>query len=186
MIIYNCNFPPVEDLKNPTKVNKKLLDAAKALEIAGAELIAIPSNNPHIFYDEISAAVNIPVIDLRKEVLKVIQKSQAKKVGILTTEVSFLNKLYQKFLDDANIENVCYGDDSKKIQEAAINYMNGNLTAEDRKNVDNAIHRLKKGNVDKIILACTELPLILNNNFDKNFFIDTLDALVDATMREIS
>lgn len=186
IIIYNCNFIPMLSMENYNQVNPKLVKAAQTLEKAGAKVIAIPSNFPHVFYDQIQSSVKIPVINLTKEIAKVLKKEGVKRVGIMETNLAHKSYLYEQVFDDAGIDWVCNDENCQKVQDASIHYMSGTLSKKDAQNVFGISDKLKKEGVDRILLACTEMPLILRDKLKKDFHVDPLDILVLASIREIT
>ena len=66
------------------------------LASVGAELIAIPCNTAHYFFDELSAVSPVPVLNIVRETVALAKKSGAKKLGILATTGTIAAHAYQE------------------------------------------------------------------------------------------
>ena len=180
MIIYNCNFIPFDTSDETTKrANPELLSVTKRLEEAGADFIVIPSNTPHLFYDEIASSVSIPVLNIVEETAKAVNLKGIKKVGIIPAHPE-VGKLYREFLAKYDIEAI-HPDHYSQITPMIEDFMAG-------RNIDSA-KKFFTGLMDDLeskgettILACTELPLILGNNLEKYQFVDSTQVLAEATV----
>jgi len=139
----------------------KMIEAAKRLETAGVDFIAMPCNTAHFFYKEIEKAINIPIMHMMKETEKYTRKY--KKLQLFATHGTYTSNLY---------ESVNYPDDMTRNDISTLIY--------DYKKRNEINHLLKLDilkrlkNVDGIILGCTELPLIFNQE-------DTGIDLIDPT-----
>ena len=55
------------------KVLKSLLIGCRSLEKSGCKFIVIPCNTAHYWYDDLQKKINIPIINMPKEVFKLIK-----------------------------------------------------------------------------------------------------------------
>jgi len=83
-----------------------LIDTARRLESAGAELISIPCNTAHVFWKEIQACVRIPVLNIICETAKEIRRSLdlGSRVAIFSTAGTLRTGLYQSALSEVGLE----------------------------------------------------------------------------------
>jgi len=139
----------------------KMIEAAKRLESAGVDFIAMPCNTAHFFYKEIEKVINIPIMHMMKETEQYTKKY--KNLQLFATQGTYRSNLY---------ESVNYPDEMtrKDISTLIYDYKKRNEVNHLLKS--NILKRLK--NVDGIILGCTELPLIFNQG-------DTIIDLIDPT-----
>ena len=145
------------------KVLKSLLKGCKLLEKNKCKFIVIPCNTAHYWFDDLRNKINIPIINMPKEVFKFTKKKCKKnsKVGLLATEGTLKTGVYKKFFkkDYELIEP------SEKIQKLSVNkairlVKMGNVKAA-AKAIKPAIDSLIKMRCKKIILGCTELPIAI-------------------------
>ena len=145
------------------KVLKSLLKGCKLLENNKCKFIVIPCNTAHYWFDDLQKKINIPIINMPKEVFKFTKKKCKKnsKVGLLATEGTLKTGVYKKFFkkDFQLIEP------SQKIQKSSVNKAIKLVKMGNVKNaakiIKPAIDSLIKMKCKKIILGCTELPIAI-------------------------
>ena len=145
------------------KVLKSLLKGCKLLEKNKCKFIVIPCNTAHYWFDDLQNKINIPIINMPKEVFKFTKKKckKSSKVGLLATEGTLKTGVYKKFFE----KDYQLIEPSQKIQKMSVNkaiklVKMGNVKAA-AKAIKPAIDSLIKMNCKKIILGCTELPIAI-------------------------
>jgi aspartate racemase len=145
------------------KVLKSLLRGCKLLEKNKCKFIVIPCNTAHYWFDDLQNKINIPIINMPKEVFKFTKKKCRKnsKVGLLATEGTLKTGVYKKFFE----KDYQLIEPSQKIQKISVNkaiklVKMGNVKAA-AKAIKPAIDLLIKMKCKKIILGCTELPIAI-------------------------
>ncbi|GIR05890.1 MAG: aspartate racemase [Candidatus Pelagibacterales bacterium] len=145
------------------KVLKSLLKGCKLLEKNKCKFIVIPCNTAHYWFDDLQNKINIPIINMPKEVFKFTKKKCKKnsKVGLLATEGTLKTGVYKKFFE----KDYQLIEPSQKIQKLSVNkaiklVKMGNVKAA-AKAIKPAIDSLIKMKCKKIILGCTELPIAI-------------------------
>ncbi len=145
------------------RVLKSLLKGCKLLEKNKCKFIVIPCNTAHYWYDDLRKKINIPIINMPKEVFKFTKKNCKKnsKVGLLATEGTLKTGVYKKFFD----KDYQLIEPSQQIQKLSVNkaiklVKMGNVKAA-AKAIKPAIDSLIKMKCKKIILGCTELPIAI-------------------------
>ena len=148
------------------------------LERIGIDVVAIPCNTSHYFYDEFKNFTNLKIINMIEETILEIKRRGIKKVAVFGTLGTLNSKVYNKYAKENGIE----------VKE---------LSLEDKKTVMDIIYKIKETNNleskdfveilnrycnDKTIgiIACTELSLL---DIPKNLnTIDALDVLVNKSI----
>ena len=145
------------------KVLKSLLKGCKLLEKNKCKFIVIPCNTAHYWFDDLQNKINIPIINMPKEVFKFTKKKckRKSKVGLLATEGTLKTGVYKKFFE----KDYQLIEPSQKIQKLSVNkaiklVKMGNVKAA-AKAIKPAIDSLIKMKCKKIILGCTELPIAI-------------------------
>ena len=145
------------------KVLKSLLKGCKLLEKNKCKFIVIPCNTAHYWFNDLQNKINIPIINMPKEVFKFTKKKCTKnsKVGLLATEGTLKTGVYKKFFE----KDFQLIEPSQKIQKLSVNkaiklVKMGNVKAA-AKAIKPAIDSLIKMRCKKIILGCTELPIAI-------------------------
>ena len=172
------------------KVLKSLLNGCKLLEKNKCKFIVIPCNTAHFWFDDLQKKINIPIINMPKEVFKFTKKNCKKnsKIGLLATEGTLNTGVYHKFFN----KNYQLIQPSQALQKKSVNkaiklVKMGNVKAAD-KAIKPAIRALIKMNCKKIILGCTELPIAIfafksfKNIKSSKIFLDPNLILANSTM----
>ena len=145
------------------KVLKSLLIGCRSLEKSGCKFIVIPCNTAHYWYDDLQKKINIPIINMPKEVFKHTQRKCTKnsKIGLLATEGTLKTKIYDR-LFEKNFKLIKPTDALQKNSvNKTIKYVKmGNVKLAE-KSIRKSINYLLKMKCKKIILGCTELPIAI-------------------------
>jgi len=162
-----------------------LIDEAKRLEKTGANFIVMPCNSLHIFIKEIRNAVKIPVLSIVEETVKFLKKNNLNNVGIVSTSATIKNKLYEKALEASRIGYKTPDDfQQAKLGKFILNLVTGQQKNSDREELIQIISDFEKKNVDCVVLACTDLQLLIPKHPTLKIF-DTMKIFADASVEEI-
>ena len=145
------------------KVLKSLLIGCRSLEKSGCKFIVIPCNTAHYWYDDLQKKINIPIINMPREVFKHTQKKCAKnsKIGLLATEGTLKTKIYDR-LFEKNFKLIKPTDVLQKNSvNKTIKYVKMGHVKLAEKSIRKSINYLLKMKCKKIILGCTELPIAI-------------------------
>lgn len=155
-----------------------LIKDSKRLEACGSDFIVITCNTAHYFYKEISESVNIPVVNIIEETVKHAKENGHKKLGILATTGNIKTKLYQNMCEKYEIDYLTLDEDRQSdVMSIIYNDIKSGKPA-DMNKFNAIIDYLKSNDCDGVILGCTELSILKNdNNLDGDFYIDSLEVL---------
>ncbi len=138
----------------------QMLADAKRLSEYGADLIAIPCNTAHCFYDALSRELNIPIINIIGETADHLSSLNVKKVGVLATEGTVFSDAYGIECSRRGIECL-YPDRNGQRIISDIIYNDIKSGADfDKDGFDRVCESLFEQGCDRIVLGCTELSLI--------------------------
>ena len=145
------------------KVFKSLLEGCKSLEKSGCKFIVIPCNTAHYWYADLKKKIDIPIINMPKEVFlhtKRICKKNS-KIGLLATEGTLKTKIYEKlFKHEYKLITPLTHLQVKSVNKTIKHVKMGNIKLAE-KTIKPAINYLIKKKCKKIILGCTELPIAI-------------------------
>lgn len=162
-----------------------LTQEAKRLEKAGADFIVMPCNSLHIFIEDIRKSVSIPVLSIIEETVKFLQKNNFHKVGIVSTSATIKNKLYENAFEQNSISYETPNDfQQAKMGKFILNLVTGQQNNKDREELIAIINDFENKNVDCVVLACTDLQLLIPKHPTLKIF-DTMKILADVTVKEI-
>lgn len=157
-------------------------EALKLISV-GVDVIAIPCNTAHYFYNSLSMACSIPILNIIDLTVGYAKSLNIKNLGIMATKGTISSKSYQNVCQKHGINCVCCDNEFQiKVNEIIYNSIKkGKLpNILDFESVCNNF--MSKG-CEKIILGCTELSLI-NKKYSLlgSIFIDALDVLAACTV----
>ena len=165
--------------ENPLPV---MAEDAKKLEAYGADVIAIPCNTAHYFYNEIRSAVSVPVLNIIEETAEVASSCGAKTVGILATDGTVRTDTYQKVCSRHGIRCVVPDDVHQKMLMDIIYGEIKQGSAPDMDRFGRVSDFLRNAGCERLILGCTELSLIKRDFGLGDDYLDSLEALAYRTI----
>jgi len=185
VITNNTSIPDrtafILDRSKPDPVPVMISDANK-LKSIGAEVLAVPCNTAHSFYQEIQRGAGIQVLHMIDETAKKAATVGAKKVGILATTGTLTASVYQLACKKEGVQPVIPDEETQKLVMSVI-YEN----VKAGKPVDvlkwgKIIHKLDELGCDRIILGCTELSIVKKELNLDNKYIDSLMVLAESAI----
>lgn len=167
--------------KNPVHV---MMSEVNKLIGAGADVIAIPCNTAHYFYDTISAAASVPVINIIKQTALFCKRSGMTRIGLLSTEGTVRSKSYEDICALAGIECIVPDEkDRNVISDMIYNDIKAGRTP-DMDRFLSIVDSLERGGCESVILGCTELSLLKKMGaLDNTMCIDSLEVLAYSAIR---
>ena len=167
------------------KIPPFLIEEAKRLEKTGADFIVMPCNSLHVFIEEIRNAVKIPVLSIVEETAEFLKKNNFSRVGIVSTSATIENKLYENAFEKSGIKYSAPDDfQQAKMGKIILNLVTGQQNNRDREELVRIINEFEKKDVDCVVLACTDLQLLIPKHSTLKIF-DTMKIFVDSTVEEI-
>ena len=149
--------------KKYQSVLKSLLKGCQLLKKSKCKFIVIPCNTAHYWYDDLIRKINLPIINMPKEVFNHTIKKCKKNspVGLLATEGTLKTGIYNRFFDK-NYQLIFPNFNLQKNSvNKAIKFVKMGNVKKANKIIKPAVNYLIKKNCKKIILGCTELPIAI-------------------------
>lgn len=163
---------------------KYMIEAALKLEVMGADVIIMPCNTAHYFYDEIEKYVHVPIINMIEEVAKKIKKMSLKiqKVGLLATEGTCKMGIYDNILNKYGIEVIKPNNADQNIVSDLIYGIKAGRKRYNLENIQSVLSYFELQNIDTVILGCTELPVAFQLLNIKCNYIDPTKILAQSAI----
>ena len=166
-IIYSVNFNDFQksNAAHDWESSYQLLaNAAISLKHAGADAIVLCANTAHIVADRIEEKVQLPLIHVVTATAKAIHQKQISKVGLLGTAYTMKLNFYKDKLQSYVITCLI------PAREEDLDFIQENLKEELSKGIIkpaskarylDIIQKLINNGAEGIILGCTEIPLLI-------------------------
>ncbi len=166
VILYSFDFAEIEELQHRgewEKLTQVIIDAARRLENAGAEVLLICTNTMHKMFDQVQENVKIPMIHIADATAEEIKKKGLKKVGLLGTKFTMEGDFYRKRFEKHGIETIIPSEDEREVIHRIIydELVVGIIRDESRKKYLEIIENLKQLGAEGMVLGCTEIPLLI-------------------------
>lgn len=166
IVMSSVNYEPVARLahdSNWKEITNILASEAKKLEKAGADFFLICANTLHKVADEVSKFVNIPLLHIADATADEIKKAGLKKVGLIGTCFTMEDETFINRLSQHGVETIVPQKEDRKLIHQIIfdELTKGKFTDESRNKYKNVIDKLTEEGAEGVILGCTEIPLLI-------------------------
>ncbi len=138
----------------------ELVKSALRLENMGAQLLIMPCNTAHYFYDQIGSFLDVPMLHMPGETARVLKEKGLSCAGVLATDGTKAVGIYDEALKKQWI-NAVYPSEENQKQVMRIIYERvkaGNLDLSGIP-VQEILQDLWDQGAQAVILGCTELPI---------------------------
>jgi aspartate racemase len=191
-IINNINlkkgldFMEANDL---TGMANYLVDEIGKLALAGATFGLISANTPHIVFDDVRSKSPIPLISIVEATCAVAKARNLMRLALFGTRYTMQATFYPKVFSREGID--LFVPDPEAQAYIHDKYLNelilGKFLPETRAGLLAIIDRMKaRRDINGVILAGTELPLILSNSEHNGTpFLDTTKIHCEAAVTEM-
>ncbi len=141
-----------------------LIDSARRLEAAGAEGLIIGANSMHRLYDEVAAAVGIPILHIAEYVGLAMKRAGVSSAALLGTRNVMTESFYRKRLVAHGIDLLPPNLEYVAMLDRIIyqELMVGKVTREAERTLKTIITNKAQEGASAIVLACTELDLVVD------------------------
>ena len=177
------------DANNLTGMADYLLEAIGKLGRAGADFSLISANTPHIVFDEVASGSPIPLISIVEATCATAKARKLQRLALFGTRYTMQANFYPKVFSREQMELlVPEREDQDYLHEKYFSELvPGKFLPETRAGLLTIVDRMKaKSDIDGVILAGTELPLILRDP-DHNgvTFLNTTKIHCEAAVAEM-
>lgn len=180
IILYSVEFDEIEKCQasgNWAKSGEILADAARKLEMAGADFLLICTNTMHKVVPQIQKQIHIPVIHIVDAVADALEAEKISTVALLGTRYTMTQDFYKQKLIDRGID-VLIPDagDVELVNEVIFRELCvGLIREESRREYSRIIASLQQKGAQAVILGCTEIGLLVKQE-------DSVLPIFDTTL----
>jgi len=156
------------------RIAELMLISAEKLARIGVDFLICPDNTIHRVFDEVVEKSPLPWLHIAEEVAKVAKERGYRKVLITGTKYLMESEVYPEKLEKYGIEWVIpEKEDRERINRIIFEeLLYGKVLDESRKYYYSVFEWAKGKGCDAVILGCTELPMLA----DENAPLPTLDS----------
>jgi aspartate racemase len=158
------------------------------LSRAGADVGLLAANTPHIVFDELQRRSSIPLISIVEATRAVAEELGLRRLALLGIRFTMQGRFYPDVFSKAGISLIVPEEDEQTyIHDKYMNELvKGVLLPETRDQLLTIVDRLaKQEHAQGVILAGTELPLILRDTSSEIPFLDTTQIHAKAAIHAL-
>ncbi len=169
ILLSSLNYEPIVELERQDQwdeVAKILSDMAKNLENAGADFVILCCNTLHKVASNVEASITIPFLHIADAAGKVAVQQDIQKIGLMGTRFTmedgfYASRLRQKFELDVVLPN----ESNRKIIDDIIynELCRGKILDASKTEFLRIMQNLQKNGAEAVLLACTELGMLINS-----------------------
>ena len=168
-----------------------LLKAINQLVNAGADFVAMSANTPHIVFDRLKDQAQVPLVSIIEATRDEAVLRKQKRLGLLGTVFTMKGEFYKRPFEEKGIEIVTPTEKEMIFinEKIATELERGIVKEKTLEAFQKIILRMKReDDIEAVILGCTELPLLLNDEVSPVPCLDTMQIhvtkLIDMIIAE--
>lgn len=187
--MYSVNFDEIEKLQHQGRWAETadiLAEAALSVEKGGADFILICTNTMHKVVPEIEQKITVPILHIADTTAQKLLEQGVKKVGLLGTAFTMEQDFYKGRLVDKFGIDVVVPDENERKQVHDIIYQElcrGEIKEESRFIYSQVIDKLSQQGAEAVILGCTEIALLIQQQHTDIPLFDTTAIHAEAAVR---
>ena len=189
VILYSVDFHNIERLQHSgdwDAAGAMLAQAARSLELAGADLIVLCTNTMHKVAAAIESSVSIPLLHIAEPTAQQIRDAGHVTVGLLGTRFTMEQAFYRERLEQRGLTVVIPTEVERVIVHRIIyeELCLGKVLQESISAYQVIMDNLAKAGAQAIILGCTEISLLVQQEHSVVPLFDTtaIHALAAADL----
>ncbi len=187
--LYSVNFEQIEKLQRQGRWDEAgtiLAQAAQSVEAGGADFVMICTNTMHKVLPQVEAAIHIPVLHIADATAKKLVEDSITKVGLLGTAFTMEQEFYkQRIMDKFAIDVIVPNDEEREVIHRVIydELCQGQILAESREKYITIIDNLRRDGAQAVILGCTEIALLVEQQHTQVPLYDTTQIHADQAVK---
>ena len=138
----------------------ELCKSAELLKAAGADVMIMPCNTAHYFYDGVVSGTGVNLLHMPRETAKMLKDNGVRTAGLLATDGTIQTGVYKAACDALGIRLLT---PSKEKQAAVMGIIYDGVKAGKTDYPTEgflaAVEELRAAGAETLILGCTELPV---------------------------
>ena len=187
--LYSVDFEEVEQLQHQDRwaeAGRLLAAAARGVEAGGADFLLICTNTMHKVADAVAESISIPLVHIADATARCLVADGVERVGLLGTRFTMEEDFYKGRLSaQFGIEVlVPEAPDRELVHEVIYDELClGKVEAQSRQRYLEIIEGLAGRGAQAIVLGCTEIALLVQQEHTAVPLYDTTRLHVDEAVR---
>jgi len=168
-VLYSVDFADIEVLQvagDWAEAGRLLAAAAQRVEAAGADLLLLCTNTMHLVAEQVASAVQIPLLHIGAVTAAAVRAAGLGTVGLLGTGFTMEQPFYREYLRSHGLSVLVPGAEDRAVVHRVIydELCRGIVRRESRLAYVEIVDRLVADGAEGIVLACTEIELLIGSH----------------------
>lgn len=165
-----------------------LMVAINNLAKSGADFAVLSANTPHIVFNKLKEQSPIPLISIIEATCEEAKLRNLKKIGLLGTIFTMTGEFFKEPFTKNGIQVIIPTEEEMELinDKISTELELGIVKEETLLFFQRVIARMKAWDgIEAIVLGCTELPLLLNDEVSQVPCLDTMKIHISSIIRYI-
>lgn len=174
--------------KQYDELTEYLIRAINNLAKSGADFAVLSANTPHIVFDKLKEQSPIPLISIVEATCEEAKYRGLKKIGLLGTIFTMKGEFFKSpFVKNGIQVTIPTESEMELINDKISTELElGIVKEETLLSFQKVISRMKnEDGIEAIVLGCTELPLLLNDEVSSVPCLDTMQIHISSIIKTI-
>lgn len=169
LVVYSIDFEQIAECQRQNewqKAGQILADMAVKLEQIGVDGILLATNTMHKVAPDIQAKISVPFLHIVDATAKAINAQNLDKVALLGTQFVMQQDFYKQGLRKFHIESIVPDENTQaEIHRIIFDELCvGTISEQSKDYFLNVINHLEQQGAKGVILGCTEIGLLINQD----------------------
>ncbi|OOH91784.1 aspartate racemase [Pasteurellaceae bacterium 15-036681] len=172
----------LRDGEDPQPFMEQYVNGLKA---AGATCVIIACNTAHYWFDKLKKSCDVEMLSMIDATAEAVRQSGKQKVGILATDATLATGLYKKKIESYGLTFIQPTQEGQQQVMQSIYALKAGEIENSKQLMLKQRDELVKQGAEIIILGCTEVPIVLAQEVEKqpDLYVDSTLALVKAAIQ---
>lgn len=185
--IHSLDFQYFTDLENENRIEEYIgyiSESIKSLEKSGVDVVIMAANSPHSVFEIVASKASVPMISIVEETVNKAVKHNLKKVLLTGIKYTMKSTFYTEIFEKNGIQLLVPSDQEQdEINSIIFDELVLNIITDESRN--RMLEIINNYPIDGVILGCTELPLLIQQESCPVYVLDTMTLHVEAVLNHI-
>jgi len=184
MLIYSLPTPFFVDRPlDHNAMRQVLIEGLKRLEDTNVSFIVMPANTIHQYFDELQKSITTPLLHIVYETINRIPLEYC-PVTVLATESTMQSEIYQKTLTEKGFTHIFKEEWQQEVNALIRGVKEGMEKELLRSRLQSLLQKIEVEGPQGVIIACTDLTMLLDELQTGLFILDSAKCLAEATVEK--
>lgn len=163
-----------------------IVRSARFLETMHPDVLLLPCNTSHYYYDEIIRQIHTPLLHMPRLAVQKLKMEGRHRAGLLATEGTVKTGIYTQLLEEACIEAIIPTEEEQmEVTNLIYGCIKANNTMYDLSGFRRVLDRMRGNGADALLLGCTELSVAFRTYDLGGDYVDPMEVVAREAIRYV-